>query len=225
MYKILQDEIEIERTPTEINDWVFSTFDKFISREERTSLRMLTYPEIKVFVEESYPLAHFCNRFFSENTSIRINQKVGNQSYDVKVDGYDKFEYIEITNAINGHDERLRTSELDRTGFVPGVGGITVTGTKASGNQVVEFENIAVLHEGIKEEQTDLILRIVNKKSQIKYPDNTMLIVAFPDNISFRTDEDISELQLFMEEVLSPIIGNFAGLSLVGFSGKVFLSI
>lgn len=225
MFKISQDEIEVERTPTEINDWVFSTFDKFVSQEERTSLRMLTYPDIKVFIEESYPLANFCNHFFSQEDSIKINQKVGNQSYDVKVDGCNKFEYIEITNAINGHDERLRNGELDKTGSVPGVGGITVTGTKASRNQTVEFESIAVSHNEIKEEQKDLILQMVNKKSQIKYPDNTILIVAFHDNISFRTNEDISELKLFMEEVLSPLTSNFVGLALVGFSGKVFLSI
>lgn len=223
MYKITTDQIEKKKSPSEIYEWVFSTFDNFITKEEVTSLRMLTYAEIKVFVEESYPLAYFCHHFFSEDNSVKINQKVGNQSYDAIVEGCDKFDYIEITNAINGYDERLRNEELDRTGSVVGAGGIMVTGTKASGNQTITFESIAVSHDGIKEEQKELILKIVRKKSQKEYPDNTMLIVGFPDNISFKTDEDISELKSFMEYELNPIINNFSGLSLVGYSGKVFL--
>lgn len=225
VYKITKDEIEIERTPSEISDWVFSSFDKFLTTEEKTSLRKLTYPDIKVFVEESYPLALFCNHFFSENYSIKISQKLGSQSYDAQVFNYDKFKYIEITNAINGRDDNLRNAELDRTGSVTGVGGIIVTGTKASGNQIVKFESIAVAHDEIKEEQKKLILDIVNKKSKIKYPHNTILIVTFNDYISFRSEEDISELQLFMEEVLSPITNDFICLYLVGLSGKAFLSL
>ncbi len=225
MYKITADEIEIERSPSELYEWVFSIFDCFTSKEEITSLRLLTYPEIKVFVEESYPLAYFCNHFFSEDNSIKINQKVGSQSYDAIVESCDKFDYIEITNAINGYDEKLRNEALDRTGFVWGAGGVAVTGTKASGNQIVKFENVAVSHNGIKEEQKKLILKIVRKKSQIEYPDKTMLLVAFPDNMSFKSDEDIAELQSFLEDELSPEMNNFAGISLVGFSGKIFLSI
>ena len=225
-YKIItKDDIERKRTPSEIYEWVFSTFDNFSTKEEVTSLRMLTYPEIKVFVEESYPLAHFCNHFFSENNSVKINQKVGNQPYDAIVEGCDKFDYIEITNAINGYDERLRNEELDKTGSVSGTGGVIITGTKASGNQTVTFKNIAVSHDGIKAEQKELILKVVRKKSQKEYPANTMLIVGFLDNISFKTDEDISELKLFMQDELSPIVSNFTGLFLVGFSGKVCLSI
>jgi hypothetical protein len=225
MYEITTEEIEIERTPSEVYEWVFSTFENFKTKEEVTSLRLLTYRAIKVFIEESYPLAYFCNHFFSEESSVKINQKVGDQPYDVIVEGCDKFNYIEITNAINGYDERLRNEELDRTGSVPGAGEVIVTGTKASGKQTVIFENIAVLHDGIKEEQKELILEIVRKKSQKNYPVNTMLIVGFPDNPSFKTDEDISELESFMHDKLSPIVSNFAGLSLVGFSGKVFLLI
>jgi len=225
MYEITTKEIEIERTPSEVYEWVFSTFEKFKTKEEVTSLRLLTYPEIKVFIEESYPLAYFCNHFFSEQNSVRINQKVGNQPYDVAVKGCNKFNYIEITNAINGYDERFRNQELDKTGSVTGVGGITITGTKASGNQTVTFENVAVSHNGIKEEQKELILKIVRKKAKKEYPDNTMLIVGFPDIISFKTDEDLSELKSFMQDELMPLISNFIGLSLIGFSGKVFLTI
>jgi len=225
MYKITTEEIEREKTPSEVYEWVFSTFENFKTKDEVTSLRLLTYPEIKVFIEESYPLAYFCNHFFSGESSVKINQKVGNQSYDVRVKGCEKFDYIEITNAINGYDERFRNQELDKTGSVTGVGGIRVTGTKASGNQTVIFENVAVSHNGIKEEQKELILKIVRKKSKKEYPDGTMLIVGFPDNISFKTDEDISELESFMKDELSTLVSNFAGLSLVGFSGKVFLSI
>lgn len=224
MYKIRKEDIEKEKSPSELYEWVSSTFDNFKTKEEMTSLRMLTYPEIKVFIEESYPLAHFCNHFFSKDKSVKISQKVGSQSYDAKIEGHSNLEHIEITNAINGYDERFRNAELDSNGSAPAVGGITVIGTKASGKQTVEFESIAVSHDEIKEEQKKMILEIVIKKSKINYPSNTMLIVAFSDNISFSTAEDISELRLFLNEVLSPKIDNFVGLSLVGYSGKVFLS-
>ncbi|MCW8895058.1 MAG: hypothetical protein OQK48_01565 [Sulfurimonas sp.] len=225
MYKITKEEIEIERSPSEIYDWVFSTFDNFTLKTEKTSLRLLMYDEIKIFVEESYPLALFCKYFFAEDNSIKINQKVGNQSYDAKVDGCEKFEFIEITNAINGHNEKLRNSELDKTGSVPGIGGIIVNGTKASGNQTVEFENIAVSHTGMKEEQKALILKAIEKKSKIEYPNKTMLVVAFNDFTTFMSKEDITELQIFMDKILRPKIDRFVGLSLVGLSGKTFLSI
>ena len=225
MYKVTKDEIEVKRSPSQIYEWVFSTLNNFSTKDEKTSLRTLSYPEIKVFIEESYPLAYFCNHFFGEDGSVKINQMVGSQSYDAKVEGCEKFTYIEITNAINGYNEKLRNCELDKTGSVPAVGGITIVGTKASGRQMVEFENIAVRHDDIKDEQKELILQIVNKKSKIKYPSKTMLIIGFSDNISFKTKEDILELELFMKDKISSEIGDFVGLCLVGFSGNVFISI
>jgi len=229
MYKVTQDEIEIERTLSEVVEWVFSTFDKIASsREGITSLRKVTYPEIKVFLEESYPLALFCKNFFSEDDAITISQKVGNQSYDAKISGHNTLEYIEITNAIDGYDEKLRNIELDRIGSVPGVGEITITGTKASGNQVIHIDSKAVLADEtkykIKEKQKKLILEAIDKKSKIDYPPNTMLIVSFND-MMFNTDKDIVELQFLMEKIVSLKVSNFAGISLVGILEKVFITV
>jgi len=226
-YKIItKDDIERKRTPYEIYEWVFSTFDKFITKDEITSLRMLNYPEIKTFVEESYPLALFCHHYFNDSDSIIINQEVGSQSYDAKIIGSDKFHYIEITLAKDGYDEKLRNAELDKSGSVPGFGGVIISGgSKASGKQTVTFENTAVLHDGVKKEQKELILKVVDKKSKIAYPDNTILVVAFDDFVSFRTEEDIGELKDFLEEILEPMVRSFSGLCLVGLSGKLFLSI
>lgn len=226
MFKITKDQIETERSPSEVYKWVFSSLEKFSTPEEKTSLRLLTYPEIKVFVEESYPLAIFCKNYFDVDGSIKIKQKIGEQSYDVEVFGFSNFDYIEVTVAKNGYHEKLRNIELNQKGSVPGHGQIYISGgSKASGTQTVSFESIAVSHEGTKKELKDLILTRVIEKSKIKYPSNTALIVAFEDRYVFYDKDDVDELRMFMEKVLMPIGKDFRTVCLVGLSGKLFLEL
>ena len=77
MNKITKKEIEIAKKPSELYEWFFNTLDKFKSREEIESVRIKNYQEIKVFMEESYPLAIFCKYYFQIDNLVCIKQQLG----------------------------------------------------------------------------------------------------------------------------------------------------
>ena len=225
MHIIKKEEIETIRTPTEIYKWVFTTLDKFVSKEEVNLLRGMPYNGIiKTFVEESYPLAIFCNNYFSEDSSVKIHHTVGDKSPDVQVKNCNDFNYIEITYAKDGQDEILRFEKLNDTLSVPKFGSIDKKYNKNSTKRTISLNGVALSHNEIIEECKKLIKQVVAKKvkkqKNNRYPDKTMLIVAF-DDISFKSKEDISNIKLFMINELNPTIGKFSGLALVGMSGKL----
>ena len=61
MYELLTEEIQMSRTGGEIYTWVFATLEKFNTDEGKVAVRLLATNEIKVLVEESYPIAIFSN--------------------------------------------------------------------------------------------------------------------------------------------------------------------
>ena len=103
----------------------------------------------------------------------------------------------------------MRNGKLDKSGSVPAVGGISIVGSKASGNQTVAFDSMAISHEGMKVECKELIRMVVEKKKKIKYPEKTILIVGFDNSLSFRTEEEISELQTFIRCELKSYVKQF----------------
>ena len=114
--------------------------------------------------------------------------------------------------------------ELNKKGSVPAVGEIIIEGTKASGKQKMTFKHIAVSHCEQKNLYKKLIKRIIEKNEKINYPDKTILLVAFDDNLSFKTREDINELELFLKGHFDLTTSKFIGISLIGNSGKVFIN-
>jgi hypothetical protein len=215
--------IEQQRTPDEIYNWVFNLLEQVKTQEQISEIRLRTLPETKVFMEESYPLAIFVKNYFSTDSSVKLEQKVGNQPYDVKVFENSNFDFIEITQAINGEEEYLRNRQLNQTGSVAATGPMIKTGTKANKTLKTEFPLVAVSHEGEKENKKQLIQQAIQSKFSKQYPDKTILLVAFDDSI-FSEADDINELKLFLNEHIIPLNTKFNNIFLVGIQKQILVS-
>lgn len=144
MYELTQNEIEKTRTKEELNDWINDTLNKFDSENSIKSFRLSSTPIIKVFKEESLILNGFCKHFFKNTNNILLKQIVGNQNYDVEVNNFHLFSYIEITIAHDGQSEKLRNEILNECGSVPAYTTIRRIGKKNS-HYKIEYENVAIV--------------------------------------------------------------------------------
>lgn len=225
---ISKEDIETFRTPEQFIEWVNDTLSQFDTRDKKILIRSKSKPEYKVFLEESYPLMLFCKRYFNNTTEeIQLKQILGNQTFDVMVENHIQFQYIEITQAINGEIEALRMEQLNSVGYVSASGPISVKGTKKQLERIVKFdeydENMKVL---IEKFPMELIEECVDKKIKKAYPLNTFLLIVFDDHRHIHLDDDLDYLNEFMKITIYPKISQvFRGASLIGLSGKTFFTI
>jgi len=99
---ITKKDIEIERTPNELRQFVTTIKSKINDCEKERHRGMLKKGIYKVFVDEIIPLSLFCMKIYPDN--YKISPKLGNQGYDaiVKDENGKIFEYVEITAPHDG---------------------------------------------------------------------------------------------------------------------------
>ena len=120
-----QEEIEKQRTPSELWDWLIQKVNQICSTDEgRRAFRLQNDKEklIKKLVEEVAPLAIFGKQKFGDTDQVLLQPVIGPQNYDAKV--IDKRtepaseKYVEITQAHEGENDYYRRCELLKTGHV-----------------------------------------------------------------------------------------------------------
>ncbi|MBE3128076.1 MAG: hypothetical protein IMZ60_00145 [Actinobacteria bacterium] len=99
---ITKEDIEIERTPNELRQFVTTLKSKIDNCEQERHRGMQKKGIYKVFVDEIIPLSLFCIKIYPDN--YKILPKLGNQGYDaiVKDENGKIFEYVEITAPHDG---------------------------------------------------------------------------------------------------------------------------
>jgi hypothetical protein len=99
---ITKEDIEIERTPNELRQFITIIKSKINNCEQERHRGMLKKGFYKVFVDEIIPLSLFCIKIYPDN--YKIFPKLGNQGYDaiVKDENGKIFEYVEITAPHDG---------------------------------------------------------------------------------------------------------------------------
>jgi hypothetical protein len=104
---ITKKNIEIERTSSELREFVITEKSKIDNCKQERHRGMLKKGIYKVFVDEIIPLSLFCLKVYPDN--YKILPKLGNQGYDaiVKDENGKIFEYVEITGP---HDGRKAAS-------------------------------------------------------------------------------------------------------------------
>ena len=226
MYQLIKEEIECQRTPSEFIAWVECTLGKFQTQEDRIFARSKETDELKILFEESYPLSIFLKHCSQE---IKVQQIAGSQSHDVKVYGCEEYEYIEITQAINGEIDALRMMRLNQEGHAPASGDVWKSGKKSHGNLALKFEGeegTIGMNQVEEKPLRELIYKVVEKKIKIDYPKKTALLIGFDDNLDRMIGTDLSYLEEYMQEDISPLVEKkFTKVFLVGLSGKTFFSI
>ncbi len=220
--EILQPaEMIIPRSPRELNDWVDLKASELSESEEGRRYARSGKLLPKKLWEEIRPLGIFSNARYGPD-SVICTPNLDNDNYDGKIEIKSKPAstfFVEITYAKDGYDERLRLDVLNKDGSVNAVGKVTVSGTKASGSQIVDIENEAVNHEEIRDSALKIIEERIQGKSEKKYGPNHILVIVFDDYIPFRTDEDKEVLSKFASDTLAKYTLDFGAVYLLGSSG------
>ena len=109
---ITKEDIETERTPKELRQFVTTVKSKIENCEQERHRGILKKGIYKVFVDEIIPLSLFCIKIYPDN--YKISPKLGNQGYDaiVKDENGKIFEYLELTAP---HDGRKAANDAKLT--------------------------------------------------------------------------------------------------------------
>lgn len=109
---ITKEDIEIERTPSELRQFVTTVKSKINNCKQERHRGILKKGIYKVFLDEIIPLSLFCLKVYPDN--YKILPKLGNQGYDaiVKDENGKIFEFLELTVP---HDGRKAANEAKLT--------------------------------------------------------------------------------------------------------------
>ena len=82
---LCKEEIEKERTPTELWDWLIQKVEQICSTKEGLEDFRLQKGLLKQLVEEIAPLAIFSKHKFGDTDQVLFQPVIGNQNYDAVV--------------------------------------------------------------------------------------------------------------------------------------------
>jgi len=183
---VSKEELEKERTPSELWDWYIEKVNQICASEEgRRAFRLQNDKEkhIKKLVEEVGPLAIFGKHKFGDTEQILLLPVIGSQNYDAKV--IDKRTepatetYVEITQAHEGEDNYWRRCELLKECYVFLKAPVIKKGKGKS--LTVSIPPAATSVEERVQSEMNRIRDAAERKVGKGYPANTALIISFDD--------------------------------------------
>ncbi|AGG08567.1 hypothetical protein btf_1503 [Dehalococcoides mccartyi BTF08] len=162
MEYVSKAELEKERTPSELWNWVKQKNDQIYdaSDEGRKALR-LHNGRTKQLMEEIYPLGIWAERKFGNTDQILLKPVIGSQNYDAIV--IDKRTepstetYIEITQAHEGGNDYWRRCQLLNKGYVFSNAPVIKSG-KGKNLQVSIPETATPVEAGVKTNLIELLM-------------------------------------------------------------------
>ena len=181
---ITKENIETERTPSELREFVTTIKSKIDSCKQERHRGILKEGIYKVFVDEIIPLSLFCIKIYPDN--YKISPKLGNQGYDAIVkDGDGKiFEHLEITTP---HDGFKATNDAKLT--VERGYGNTFSRDYNSGSDLKDMFSI--------------IMQVCKKKAKKDYSDCSLVIVI---DFSPPIEEEKTKYVQLVEELEKKIL-------------------
>jgi hypothetical protein len=178
-----KEEIEKERNPFELYDWLNQKVAQICSTEEGLKDFRLQKGFLKQLIEEVGPLAIFGKRKFSNTDQVLLQPVIGNQNYDAIVTdlrtkpAFKRF--LEITQSHEGENDYWRRFELLKKGIVFSHAPIIKVGKGK--NCTVSIPPEATSVEGRVKNELNMILDAAKRKAGKEYPANTSLIIFFND--------------------------------------------
>lgn len=163
----------------DVESWIESLLQRFhVSEEWKTRLKLRKKP-VDEIVYELVPLSKYINAFY-KNSDFKLYYFPGSgQSFDAEIReiGGELVERIEVTMAIDGYGDTIRTECLLEHGIAPIIKTPVFTGL--SKNRVIS-ENTSYIadSEDVILNYTSLIKNAFKKKQENidKYPNTTLLI-------------------------------------------------
>lgn len=180
---VSKDEIEKERTPSELWDWLIQKVAQICSTQEGLEAFRLQKGLLKKLPEEVSPLAIWGKHKLGNTDGVFLQPVIGNQNYDAKVID-NRIEpvsesYIEITLAHEGEDDYWRRRQLLENGIVFSKAPVIKMGKGKNCSVSIPPEDTSV-DEGVKNE-LGRIIDAAKRKASKDYPANTSLIISFND--------------------------------------------
>jgi hypothetical protein len=179
----------------------------------------------KPLMEEALPIGLFSSIYFNASQDIYIQLKIGNQPFDAIVSDQrrDKspISYIEVTQAHEGESTYLKMKRLHETGSVNSLGEVRKSGTKTTGI-VFDVDDNMVSQSEILQKEARLVEDAIKRKLGKQYPSNTLLLIAFNDEMAFDREDNIQNLKKVIDRYL-PHMNMFCQVALVGTSKRLLI--
>ncbi|MDP2920290.1 MAG: hypothetical protein Q8O43_08750 [Dehalococcoidia bacterium] len=227
---VSKEELEKERIPSELWDWLIQKVNQICSTEEgRRAFRLQNDKEklIKKLVEEIAPLAIFSKHKFGDTDQVLLKPVIGNQNYDAIVNDLRtkpaSQSYLEITQAHEGANDYWRRCELLQKGIVFSNAPVIKIG-KGKNRQVSIPPEATSVEEGVKT-VLKRIIEAAKGKAGKNYPANTSLIIFFDDTTLSEERLKVinhTTIDSFVEKEIMNLDLRFSQLYLVGEAKKVF---
>jgi hypothetical protein len=182
---ITKEDIETERTPNELRQFVTTIKSKINNCEQERHRGMLKEGIYKVFLDEIIPLSLFCMKIYPDN--YKILPKLGNQGYDaiVKDKNGKIFEHLELTAPYDGLKAANDAKLTVERGYV-----ITSFRNYNSGSDLKDMFSI--------------IMDVCEKKSKKDYSDCSLVIVI--DFFSLSSEEEKTKYVQLVKELEKKIL-------------------
>lgn len=172
------------------------TIDKLLQSDAacREEYRLGSGP-FKVYREEVFPFRVLADQYFCDKAA-KFEFPADDGRRDVLVNwpesNNEASNPVEIVNAVDGHDERLRMELLTRERRTPGAGPIRKIKSKGRAYRI-EAETIAQTQSSIIAKTCKLVadaIEIKADKGLSHYPPETWLLVSFDDHVGFESEHD-----------------------------------
>ena len=156
---------------------------------------------------------------------VHIELVLGNQNYDaIVVDARTdtkKISYIEVTLVHEGYDAYLRMLHLHEKGYVSGLGEVKSKGTKRTGLHI-EVEESMTSQKDVLAQESQLFEDALSRKAQKTYRDNTVLLLAYDDRMSFDRPDNLDNIRAIVNRHV-PALSQFSSIAVIGLHQDTFL--
>jgi hypothetical protein len=217
--------LEEEHAATDYLSWVQSLIARVKQEHDGLERIRLRKGLAKELMNEALPIGRLASKYFSDGAQVTIQLKIGNQNYDAIVHDRGTIQlpvrYIEVTVAGDGESDYLRMRKLHETGEASGFGRISKDGTKHR-RGVDHDRREMVSQEWVLRQESEKITRAISRKIKKEYPDGTLLLIAFNDEMAFGRPDNISNIESTISALLPSLIA-FHSVAVVGQRG-LFLS-
>ena len=220
---LTEADLEARRRSEEVMPWYVEKREEILSCESSRQRHILGKGIFKLFKEESCPLAIVCKHVFSTSSeTIFVKQVLGNQNYDVVVEGAKSYQidYLEITSSINSEEEHLRSVKFAKEGKVNIYGKVKKLKNKPEAKDII-VKDEAVWHSDPLSKSLARIRSILNKKCSIEYPKSTGLVILIDNIKCFYIDDDLNQLNKLVKSLEPKLKNSFSHLFFVGVNDSI----
>ena len=219
---------EIERTQSDLHDWVRAVIDaSAVSAETRSRFQLREDWLAKKFMEEIWPLSLVADHCYTGRQNVGFRPVFDAGPFDAQIldrsSSTEEAIPLEFTQAHYDQEMYHRMLHLAPHGFVPLTGPVRKTGTRSTGISV-RTTLVAVDTTLDRSAQFAKIAEAAHRKARGGRLPGTRLGIVY-DGLHISERHDFDQLYDFAMQNLVPILGSFVVLYLIQSQGDHVLQI